>query len=326
MANLLTVPADLDRYKLDWVLAQSDARLREELVEIGPRGMGAIGEELTPAKLREHIRSHPGQAPLAKLIGNRVIPRTPIDELVRALPQDRAGQIAAAEHLRAAILAGEFERSVELFREYNNAHDDLSGERRFRKATRQGALVADALRGTRRCAVGDRRELDFEFAEFEVPPARSRHRARYRGQASVDGKRGRRFPTIDVLLTNANDKLPIIGEVKVARDKTPFAALVQLLQYAYQSVTEPQLLRLMRSYPDAGFRIPRGGPYVDLYVLLVDFPDSGKSTELEPYAHDLAQGLMAQERFRRYVRRIAFLKGRSGGASFTCDGKVYEGA
>jgi hypothetical protein len=80
----------------------------------------------------------------------------------------------------------------------------------------------------------DNPELNFSFVDRELVPTRTTHERFFE-----NGEPANCFRRLDWLLANAQDRLPIIAEVKVRNDKNPFSALVQLLMYAAELVTPP---------------------------------------------------------------------------------------
>lgn len=112
------------------------------------------------------------------------------------------------------------------------------------------------------------------------------------------------------MLANADpaDRTPILGEVKVRRDKEPFAALVQLLAYIAHLSTPSQYARLRTHLPAAGY--PEADPpRFDGYLLLYEFGQS-PNTWLDPLMEQstlVSQGLMANPDVRRHIRRLVCL-------------------
>lgn len=121
---------------------------------------------------------------------------------------------------------------------------------------------------------------------------------------------------LDLLLVNAYDRLPVLGEVKLGADKDPFAALVQVLACTALLAGPGQRERLRRGYPQARFAdgTDGGSPApVDAIVLLVE-PRwrAAMWTELLSAAREIARAVTSQA--ATHVRRITFLHvGRSAG-------------
>ena len=128
-----------------------------------------------------------------------------------------------------------------------------------------------------------------------------------------DGSRNVGGLRLDVLLADAKDRTPIVGELKLPRDKDPFFALVQGLACAAHLATPNQYARLQKQLPSARFREPSGDPCLDVWVLTVDqsrtqaIPSApGKYiVGLREAADALAPALLAQVRLNRFIRRIA---------------------
>jgi hypothetical protein len=120
---------------------------------------------------------------------------------------------------------------------------------------------------------------------------------------------------LDILLANANDRAPIIAELKIRQDMDPFFALVQALGCAAHLVTHNQYERLRAENLDThasfpGFREARGDPFVDVYLLFVgaDAAPRGRyQPALKRAAEQLAPKLLEHTGIAKNVRRIVGL-------------------
>lgn len=149
--------------------------------------------------------------------------------------------------------------------------------------------------------------LNFTFIDREIVPARTTGNAHFE-----NGERATHVRRLDWLLANTRDRLPIIAEVKVGSDKDPFYALIQLLMYAAELVTGPQLARLQRHYPNC-FNIPKSGPVMDLYIVVCKVnPRSQERADILAMTDELIRKLVAWEGISDYIRRIACLDVRLG--------------
>jgi hypothetical protein len=117
-----------------------------------------------------------------------------------------------------------------------------------------------------------------------------------------------------VLLANAHDRAPIIGEIKIssrhpaskATDQNPFYALVQLLVGAAELATESQLARLRR-HMRIEFPLAESSR-IDLYVLAVFETQATYYGELVECVDRVAPALLAAPSLARRIRRIALLR------------------
>lgn len=114
-------------------------------------------------------------------------------------------------------------------------------------------------------------ELSFGFVDYEISPVRTTGSAFETGAAGRSSRGG-----IDLLLKNSLDGFPIVGEIKAATDKNPFFALIQGLMYAVELVTESQRSRLTSSYT-GHFSCTATGPWIDIYLILIDYPSDNMS-------------------------------------------------
>lgn len=155
----------------------------------------------------------------------------------------------------------------------------------------------------------DRPELDFRFVDYEVCPNRTTRSVRQ------DGRRASRGSPCDLLLAQSLDKLPIIGEVKNRGDKDPFYALIQVLMYAVEFTSGPQLARLENFYRKNGVPLFRlngdKSPLADLYLVLIDYrydkPDDWHNKIYE-LTNELSKNLLASDgAVANLIRRIACL-------------------
>lgn len=176
-----------------------------------------------------------------------------------------------------------FERSVEQFEPYSNIDQPFHpGTRKVADVRPIGARFCLALVGGYRFEAEP--ILDFDFVDREVVPSRTKPKTVF-----TDGSSAQNQPRVDALLVNRSDRLPIVAEIKVGRDKTPFVALVQALAGATQLVTKAQRDRLQAQYPSARFEFRVAAEFIDIYLMFVNPPGPAR------YWHDL----------RRYTSRLA---------------------
>jgi hypothetical protein len=250
----------------------------------------------------------------------RLVPLTPLRhfyDLLRAFPSAAFHREAARECARRPDglrdLVVRSRRHAEL---YDNRAEDFRPPARGMTPERQRSprLADRLLRMIRdgRAAVPRHPGLEFEFVDYEVNPLRTTR------SECEDGSSAERMGGggVDVLLA-ARDRLPAVGEIKVARDSTPFLALVQALTYAVELSTPAQQARLDRTYPGR-FARPGTGPAVDVYLLLADHPaDQAEFVELTGRVVDglMRPGTPAADVIRRVVCLKAVV-GEAARASF----------
>lgn len=214
------------------------------------------------------------------------------------------------------ILAEKFKKSVEHFSRYSNieepfypdapARKDLPDPERIDSIGDTLSMTA-FLKSASSAHVLDNPGLDFSFVDREVVPARTTGNAVFENDQP-----SRHVRRLDWLLANAQDRLPIIAEVKVGDDKNPFYALIQLLMYAAELATSNQLNRLQRHYPKR-FAFPAlngsaHSPVMDIYIVLSNYnARSGIRQEILEMTNQLCQRLVGEEAISKYIRRIACL-------------------
>jgi hypothetical protein len=244
------------------------------------------------------------------------IPATEMDELYQEVKAKHGArdsdslqrsQLAVAERYLAdpAPLAAAFGRSVDSFAKYSNVEEPFypSG----RDALLQGRLGARRIAGTNDLAAWlirlERAECDglsYGYVDRELWPARTTG-----GVPFTDGRSARQAPRLDLLLVDADERTPVVTEVKVRGDQHPFYALIQLLMLAAQVVTEPQQERLREWYPG---RFGDGDGRIDLCMLLAANVDRGRyRPRLFEIADELSGRLLDRDEVGPRVRRIACL-------------------
>lgn len=108
----------------------------------------------------------------------------------------------------------------------------------------------------------------------------------------------------DLLLVDAKDKTPIIGELKVGGDQNALFALIQVLATAAQLSVPNQLARLHTAYPDA---FPSTPKKLDAFVITRNPPANGTRPKLAAKAFELADALREQGELSDWVRKIEFI-------------------
>lgn len=156
-------------------------------------------------------------------------------------------------------------------------------------------FAAHVIDGEHAVAGGD--GLTFGYVDREIFPAR----------AKSPGLPRMAPRTLDLLLIGTGG-LPIVGELKIEADSLTYFAFVQALMHAAELVTTSQRKRLADRYPDAGFASPADGPFIDIYVIALRPPATGRYRQRSFDAtKELSKRLVTDPNFGRYIRRIAYL-------------------
>lgn len=241
------------------------------------------------------------------------VPWTPLASYYKELKEGKSGlkrHLAEADRLIAdpSGLVDLFVSSVEASDEFFSNHP--RSENRFYDKPREpdrvpsladtdsiGRLFLDHPK--QRWAVSDD-ALSFYFVDRELVVTRAPgFRLERKSASPISTRFG---PRLDLLLRNADDGTPILGEVKVERDKDPFFGLVQVLLAASYMQPAPQQARLLLH--DQEFA--PAGP-LDVYLVLATEPgDSKYWFELRDRAETLAAAVGPQ--LRAWVRRIAAIE------------------
>jgi hypothetical protein len=148
-----------------------------------------------------------------------------------------------------------------------------------------------------------RGDLDFAYLDRELEMLRTTRRHR---QPDFDR------PTkvvLDVLLCSS-DGTPIVGEIKVKRDRDLTYALIQALACVSELASEHQVDRLRLHYGDRVKQLLADGPSrFDIYLLAV--PRTNRDTyltDLDGLAPELAAALLVQPSIATVVRRIVAIR------------------
>lgn len=152
-------------------------------------------------------------------------------------------------------------------------------------------------------AVDGHPELGFSYVAREVFPGRRKRE-----------KRRRMVPrTLDLLLSSADRKLPIIGEVKIRGDSLTYFAFVQALMHVAELVAPLQRERLATHY-EGRFDWPPTGPYADLYLISYEPPKTGANRDDSfTLSKQIAEAFEQDAEVGRHVRRIAFIEAEQRG-------------
>src|SRR3954453_824704 len=280
-----------------------------------------------------------------RMSAKRVIPRTDIMRRYQALRK-----MSQAERLREAHqlvahpdeLADEFAASVAHFSPYPNPNDPFYPPERAKRTyaediKRTNDLVLRLESQGTLAGADDPGRLTHHVAGptvVAVEPqlitcdnvARELLAQRTTSPASwEDGARNVGGVRLDVLLADAADRTPIVGELKLPGDMDPFFALVQALACAAHLATPNQYERMRRHLRRGKFPELPGVPRLDVFVLFVDppgyqygeAPKGRYMAQLQSCVEQLAPRLLVHEQLAASVRRIAGL-----GLRLDADGAV----
>ena len=269
----------------------------------------------------------------------RIIPATPLYLRYRGLAEtDEAMRLAEAEHFAARPdeLASELSASVAHFTPYDNRPEAFFDKPRPDREAPDGPIkathhLASRLEKAGRIAPreGERltaetpdsvvpvpaEQLAFDYVEREVTVTRTTLAKWEHGPQG-----GSRF-SLDLLLSAVDGRAPIAAEVKIGTDKDTWYAFIQALASLACLATPHQYERLRKHLNDKGHWPELAGrpPMLDLYVLFVDSPKTGRyRDDITNATARAAVGLLADETSSPPLRRIVGLDlPRSGDLSAT---------
>lgn len=286
-------------------------------------------------------RPHAGERGVVDGMKNeRIIPVTPIllryQELRRSSQKER---LEAAQRLldRPEEFAAEFGASVSRFASYSNVDDAFYPPNRPNRVP--GPTVArtidlvlrlqcqalltpsDAANRSTRHNAGPgviavpAERLACRYVDREILVQRTTSPATWDdGSRNVGGLR------LDLLLVDAEDGTPIVGELKLPGDMDPFFALMQALACAVHLATPHQYERMRRHLPHGHFPDLLQVPRLDVWILSVeakgvgegDRPNGRYMGALYDAVESIAPRLLALPEIRRSIRRIAWMRMKAG--------------
>jgi hypothetical protein len=226
-------------------------------------------------------------------------------------------RVAEAKRLLAhpAELATLFAESVAIVEaEYRNYQPFYPEYHRFgcAKGKEHGeplrATVDVAARLSKRevWAVPDNPQLSFRYLDREIQIARSKPAPPELASGST--------LLLDLFLANAQDRTPILCELKLRKDQCALYALIQVLTQAAYAATASQRERLVLfgSRPEFVLReaLPNKPATLDLYILLVEKPEVAPYTDIHELAVELSKKLIVNSLVGRRIRRIAWIEAR----------------
>lgn len=222
------------------------------------------------------------------------------------------GTVADLEPLRAGgpfVPSGSRTPLVELGQRRVDAKDRISDTEHLQ------ALLWEPPRWI----VEGRPELAFHFLAREITPASSAGGEKRRWLTADS----RRHISLAALLVNAEDRTPIVAEIKVGGDENAELALVQALAAAAQLSTSSQLRRIHSEYRDhLGMSPPSR---MDVYVITAQSPPRGTRPQLARRAQKRADELQQSGRLSKWIRRIVFLEAKMAGGALTFRALETEG-
>jgi hypothetical protein len=157
------------------------------------------------------------------------------------------------------------------------------------------------LRDGHTCVVRGDDALAFRYVDREIFPGRR-----------TDDEKGAPRRSLDLLLANSHDQMPVFAELKIRGDKPAYFALIQVLMLGAEFQSKDQRARLQEKHEwGKDLRWPEEGPFADLYLIAYQPPVRGKYRESSFNATEkISRRLMKDPNFTRYIRRVAYLEAR----------------
>ena len=147
-------------------------------------------------------------------------------------------------------------------------------------------------------------QYDFRYVDYQISPLRTTRSEFENGESGQSSGAG----GMDILLSNQEDRTPIVGEIKADTDVNPFFGLIQSLMYAVELSTPSQRTRLQKAYPDR-FAGLSTGPGIDIYLILLRYPKDMVSQQFLTLTGEMSAYLMAKDcPISNIVRRIVALQ------------------
>ncbi len=236
----------------------------------------------------------------------------PMVALYRQLQQHDHARLDLAETLLAApsTIAEAFTRTIEAMSPYDNAEPFYARRREHHPAPKLAATKDLALRlgpptahhhveGTTELGLAQD-ALDFTYLDRELLLTRTTTTHRQGGFAPPEHSL-----RLDVLLASI-DQAPIVGEIKIKRDRDLTYALIQALACVSLLATANQRARLQSHYEE--IMAPSHLRPFDIYLIAVP-RTSGDTvlTQLDSIAPRLAGELLELEPISAVVRRVALI-------------------
>ena len=250
------------------------------------------------------MRNHPDM--------KRLIPTTALRHLYRLLrdfPKEEFHLAVATEFTRlpkkVAKLVAESREHFALYDNRGEAFhrrgpDGVLTSSRLNSKHMADRLVVELVASKDRPAECKDTKLNFRYVDYDIGTLRT-PRSEFES-----GKSAERAGTggVDLLLSNAHDRTPIVGEIKADTDVNPFFGLIQCLMYAVELSTESQRARLNLSYPER-FADGTAAPGIDLYLFLLKYPQDPLSKSFLTLTDQLSASLMADNMLGLgFIRRI----------------------
>jgi hypothetical protein len=169
-----------------------------------------------------------------------------------------------------------------------------------------GNDFASALELTRDSILAVDEDVTFRYLDREIFPLRTTRQ---------DGPRPGRI-ALDLLLAT-RDNLPVVGELKVRRDRPAYPALIQALRYAVELSSPRQLNRIAVNYE--GIIIPDEGPQMEILLLGVPFDEPAHWKSMFDATKTISSHLMDGGSIAQSIRRISYVDAslESGQLKFT---------
>lgn len=254
------------------------------------------------------MRNHPDM--------KRLIPTTALRHLYRLLrdfPKEEFHLAVATEFNRlpkkVAKLVAESREHFSLYDNRGEAFhprgpDGVLTSSRLNSKHLADRLVVELVASKDRPAECQDAILNFRYVDYDIGTLRTTSSEFESGKSTERAGTG----GVDLLLSNAHDKTPIVGEIKADTDVNPFLGLIQCLMYAVELSTEPQRARLSQFYPER-FADSTSAAGIDIYIFLLKYPQDKVSKQFLTLTDQLSASLMADNTLGLgFIRRIVALE------------------
>lgn len=213
------------------------------------------------------------------LLCEYMIPLTPIRELYRLLGDDIPGTLIKV-----------FNESINVLKDYDK-DEAFQPEKKTSKTGKNPTKKLQSYFEKEKCiSIFDQR---YRFLADEIAPMRSLDSVYETGESAKKSGSG----GIDILCYNETSKLPVIIEYKSKTDHSLLYALIQLLTYTSELVTENQFKRLRKHY-----RLDNNKDRVELVIMY----DKEERTDFKDVVEH-CEKMLKNKKFKEYVSKISFI-------------------
>ena len=222
---------------------------------------------------------------------------------LHALKEQEQTALAEADAKDPSLLIYRFLQSVKTVESTAPIREPFHDSKRKDPGSPQGVHVNSTIDFVRHLTDGrtyrveGAEALAFRYIDREIFPGR---------RTDKEDRGSRR--SLDLLLANNDDNMPVFAELKIRGDKPTYFALIQVLMLAaeFQSVAQRERLRV--TYQNRLASSPEG-PFADLYIIAYAAPKTGKYRERSfDASKKITESLMKDAGVTNCIRRIAYLE------------------